>query len=120
MALVRWNPMKEDEGMQRRFDNLFGSTMGPMGAAGSMGALPGPQPLGLWGSEQLSESDWTLAVDVAETNEGYLLNAERPDVKKDDVGRAPRRAGREGQALLPRRAQLWSLRAELRAADGGG
>jgi HSP20 family protein len=85
MALVRWNPMKEIEDMQRRFDNLFSSTMGPMGAVGSMGALPGPQPLGLWGSEKLSESDWTPAVDVAETNEGYLLNAELPDVKKEDV-----------------------------------
>ena len=31
MAMVRWNPMKEIEDMQRRFDNLFGSTMGTRG-----------------------------------------------------------------------------------------
>lgn len=82
MALVRWNPMKEIEDMQRRCDNLFGSTMGTMG---TMGTLGGPQPLGLWGGEKLSESDWTPAVDVAETNEGYLINAELPDVRKEDV-----------------------------------
>jgi HSP20 family protein len=75
MALVRWNPMKEIEDMQRRFDNLFGSTLGTTTT----------QPLGLWGTERLSDSDWTPAVDVAETNEGYMINAELPDVRKEDV-----------------------------------
>jgi HSP20 family protein len=79
MALVRWNPMKEIEDMQRRFDNLFGSTMSSMSTLGT------PQPLGSWGGEKLGESEWTPAVDVAETNEGYLINAELPEVKKEDV-----------------------------------
>jgi HSP20 family protein len=70
MALVRWNPMKELEDMQRRFDNLFGQT---------------GQPLGLSGSERLVESDWTPAVDIAESAEGYMINAELPDVRKEDV-----------------------------------
>jgi HSP20 family protein len=79
MALVRWNPMKEIEDMQRRFDNLFGSTMGTTGTPGIA------QPLGLFGGERLADSDWTPAVDVAESNEGYMLNAELPDVRKEDV-----------------------------------
>jgi HSP20 family protein len=79
MALVRWNPMKEIEDMQRRFDNLFGSTMGTTGTPGIS------QPLGLFGGERLADSDWTPAVDVAESNEGYMLNAELPDVRKEDV-----------------------------------
>ncbi len=82
MAIVRWNPMKEIEDMQRRFDNLFGSTTGTGGALGVQG---GSQPFGLLGSERLTDSDWTPAVDVAESHEGYMINAELPDVRKEDV-----------------------------------
>jgi HSP20 family protein len=81
MALVRWNPMKEIEDMQRRFDNLFGSTMGTMAPLGGTGT----QPFGQLGNERLTESDWTPAVDVAESHEGYMINAELPDVRKEDV-----------------------------------
>jgi HSP20 family protein len=70
MAMVRWNPLREIEDMQRRFDTLFGQTGGP---------------LTLLGTERLAESDWTPAVDIAEGPEGYLINAELPDVRKEDV-----------------------------------
>ena len=70
MALVRWNPMKEIEDMQRRFDTLFGQ----------MGS-----PLSLLGTERLAASEWVPAVDIAESPESYMLNAELPDVRKEDV-----------------------------------
>lgn len=70
MALVRWNPMKELEDMQRRFDTLFGT---------------GGASLTMFGGERLTGADWTPAVDIAEGPEGYMLNAELPDVRKEDV-----------------------------------
>jgi HSP20 family protein len=73
MAMVRWNPLREIEDMQRRFDTLFGQTAG------------GGGPLSLLGTERLTDSDWTPAVDIAEGPESYLINAELPDVRKDDV-----------------------------------
>jgi HSP20 family protein len=68
MALVRWNPFRELEDMQSRLNRLFGDTTFPrMGEAG------------------MSFSAWSPAVDVQETDNEYVIKADLPDVKKEDV-----------------------------------
>jgi len=67
MTLVRWNPMKDLEDMQKRFDNFF------------------VQSAQTAQNEQMSRAEWTPAVDIAETPEAFMLHAELPDVKKEDV-----------------------------------
>jgi len=67
MSLVRWNPAKELQEMQKRFDAFFG------------------QEFPLPSNEQMARAEWSPAVDIAETPEGYSLHAEIPGVKKEDV-----------------------------------
>jgi HSP20 family protein len=68
MPLVRWNPFRELEDMQSRLNRLFGET-------------PFPRPEG----EGISLSGWSPAVDVQESDTEYLIKADLPDVKKEDV-----------------------------------
>lgn len=68
MSIVRWDPMKELEDMQRRFQNYF--------ATPSLGSLS---------NEQLSTPQWMPACDISETPEAYSIHAELPDVKKEDI-----------------------------------
>jgi HSP20 family protein len=65
MALVKWEPFRELEDIQARLNRLF--THG-------VGVEPG-----------LSLSDWSPAIDVQETDKEYLIKADLPEVKKDDV-----------------------------------
>jgi HSP20 family protein len=67
MSLVRWNPAKELQDMQKRFDAFFG------------------QEFPLSSHEQMARTEWSPAVDIAETPEGYAIHAEIPGVKKEDV-----------------------------------
>ena len=68
MSIVRWDPMKEFEDMQRRFQNYF--------ATPSSGSLF---------NEQLSSPQWMPACDVTETPEAYSIHAELPDMRKEDI-----------------------------------
>lgn len=68
MSIVRWDPMKELEDMQRRFQSYFQTP--------SFGSLS---------NEQLSSPQWLPACDIAETPEAYAIHAELPDVKKEDI-----------------------------------
>lgn len=68
MSIVRWDPMKELEDMQRRFQSYF--------ATPSVGSLF---------NEQLSSPQWLPACDIAETPEAYSIHAELPDVRKEDI-----------------------------------
>jgi HSP20 family protein len=51
--------------MQKRFDQFF--------------AMP------VSSNEQMARTEWSPAVDIAETPEAFSLHAELPDVKRDDV-----------------------------------
>jgi len=66
MAIVRWDPMRELEDMQRRF---FGATLKDFNL----------------GNEALARAEWVPAVDIAETPEAYTLHAELPAMKKEDI-----------------------------------
>jgi HSP20 family protein len=68
MSLVKWNPFRELEDMQSRLNRLF-----------SDASLPRSVEAGM------SFSGWSPAVDVQETDNEYLIKADLPDVKKEDV-----------------------------------
>lgn len=61
----RWNPVREIENLQARMNQL-------------MAAWPD-------GEEAMTVSDWSPLVDIIEQNGEYLLKAEVPEVKKEDL-----------------------------------
>ena len=58
MNLVKWSPFRELEDIQTRLNRFFNET-----------------PFG----------DWAPPVDIQETDKEYLIKAELPEVKKEDV-----------------------------------
>jgi HSP20 family protein len=67
MSLVRWDPFRELETIQTRLNRLFAASPGP---AADQGVL---------------FSGWAPAVDVAETDNEYVIKADLPELKKEDV-----------------------------------
>ena len=68
--ITRWNPMRELEDMQHRFENILGRS---------------PLQMRENGEESLTAAEWTPPVDVAEDEKEYVIKAELPEVKKEDV-----------------------------------
>ena len=75
-ALTRWepfkmrlDPFKELEEMQNRLSTLFGRT--PVRTEG--------------GKEEMTVAEWAPLVDITEDEKEYLIKAELPEVKKEDV-----------------------------------
>ena len=68
MTLVRWDPFRELEDMSQRLNRMF-----------TRPALRND------GKEQLTVADWVPTVDISETDGEYLIKAELPEVKKEDV-----------------------------------
>jgi len=66
MDIVRWDPFRELGDISTRLNALFG------------------QPLGRR-LEGDGLADWMPAMDVQETDKEYLIKADLPDVKRDDV-----------------------------------
>lgn len=69
MTLVRWDPFRELEDMSERLNRMF-----------SRPAVPPKN-----GKESLTVADWIPTVDISETDGEYVIKAELPDVKKEDV-----------------------------------
>ncbi|MGQ0695801.1 MAG: Hsp20/alpha crystallin family protein, partial [Nitrospiraceae bacterium] len=69
MTLVRWDPFRELEEMSDRLNRMFSRP--------SIGSKNG--------KEALTVADWTPTVDIRETDGEYLIKAELPEVKKEDV-----------------------------------
>lgn len=69
MTLVRWDPFRELEEMSDRLNRMF-----------TRPAVPAKN-----GKEALTVADWTPTVDISETEGEYLIKAELPEVKKEDV-----------------------------------
>ena len=68
MNLVRFDPFRELEEMSSRLNRFFGPPLRRVG--GDDGAV---------------FADWAPAIDVQETEKEYLIKADLPDVKKEDV-----------------------------------
>lgn len=66
MNMVKWNPLRDLEDMQTRLNRFF--TDGPAAR------VEGP-----------FFADWAPAVDIQETAQEYLIKAELPEMKKEDV-----------------------------------
>ena len=69
-TLMRWDPFRELEDMSDRLNRMF--------------ARPVVRTNGN-GKETLTVADWSPTVDISETDGEYLIKAELPEVKKDDV-----------------------------------
>jgi HSP20 family protein len=67
-TLTRWNPFRELDVIQNRLNTLLGRPL-----------LTGN------GEETLTAAEWSPLVDVSETDKEYLIKAELPEVKKEDV-----------------------------------
>ena len=68
-ALTRWDPFKEMDELQRRLGSIFGLTAQRTGA----------------GKEDMTVAQWLPLVDITEDDKEYLIKAELPEVKKDEV-----------------------------------
>jgi HSP20 family protein len=68
-TLTRWDPFKEMDELQRRLGNIFG--IAPQRTAN--------------GKEEMTVAQWLPLVDITEDDKEYLIKAELPEVKKDEV-----------------------------------
>ena len=69
-TLTRWDPAKELADMQSRLSSLF--------------SLPVVRRADTK-EEDMTVADWTPLVDIIEDDKEYLIKAELPEVKKEDV-----------------------------------
>ncbi|MFZ0388903.1 MAG: Hsp20/alpha crystallin family protein [Calditrichia bacterium] len=69
MAIVRWRPARDLMGIQdemnRMFERFFGSDTE--------------------GREMMGQSDWYPSVDISENKDEFVINAELPGLKKEDI-----------------------------------
>ncbi|RMH33634.1 MAG: Hsp20/alpha crystallin family protein [Nitrospirae bacterium] len=68
--LTRWDPFKELEDLQNRISRLFGRA--PVRREGGK-------------EEAIRVAEWAPLVDISEDDKEYLIKAELPEVKKEDV-----------------------------------
>jgi HSP20 family protein len=68
MSISKWDPFRELEDMSRRLNRVFGAS-----------------PLQRGGQEEMTYPDWQPLVDISETPETFVITAELPEVKKEDI-----------------------------------
>src|SRR6476659_10091574 len=69
--VTTWNPLREMDEAQNRFNPFF---------------LAGfPNRMGSGEIHSPTVADWSPEVDISEDDRGYLLKADLPEMKKDDV-----------------------------------
>lgn len=70
-TITRWDPFKELEDVQTRLSTLFGRTA-PIKKNGDT-------------REALTVAEWAPLVDITEDEKEYLVKAELPEVKKEEI-----------------------------------
>lgn len=68
-ALTRWNPFREIEELQNRLLSVFNLATPRRGD----------------GQESITVAEWAPLVDIIEDDKEYLLKAELPEMRKEDV-----------------------------------
>jgi HSP20 family protein len=69
--LITWNQLREmEEATQNRFNRFLGGF---------------PNRMGSGEIHSLTVADWSPEVDISEDDRGYLLKADLPEMKKEDV-----------------------------------
>jgi HSP20 family protein len=66
---TQWNPLKDREELENRLATMFGIR----------------EAAGNGGKEALTVAEWSPLVDIAEDEKEYLIKAELPEMKKEDV-----------------------------------
>jgi HSP20 family protein len=69
MNLTKWDPFKELEDITQRLNHVFGRSLVSRDKE----------------REAISVAEWSPAVDVSETEKEYVIKAEIPEVKKEDL-----------------------------------
>ncbi|HET8759577.1 MAG TPA: Hsp20/alpha crystallin family protein [Nitrospiria bacterium] len=69
-ALTRWDPFRELDDLQNRLSTLFGRA--PVRKEGER-------------EEKMTLVDWAPLVDVIEQEKEYVIKAELPEIKREDV-----------------------------------
>ena len=64
MNIIRWEPFRDVEEVLRQYSPLFGRALRRSGA---------------------EAGEWTPVADISETDQEYVIKAELPEVKKEDV-----------------------------------
>ncbi len=113
--VTTWNPLREmDEATQNRLNRFF------------LGGFP--NRMGSGEIHSLAVADWSPEVDISEDDQGYLLKADLPEMKKEDVrvtvedgilsvsGERKYREGRSEKEIPSHRAILWHFPTQLHAA----
>src|SRR5436853_7783550 len=68
-TLTRWEPLREMEDLQNRLSTLFGRTPVRRGN----------------GKESITLPEWTPLADITEDDMEYVIKAELPELKREDV-----------------------------------
>ncbi len=69
-AITRWDPFRELDDLQSRLSTMFGRA--PIRKNGE-------------GKEAMTVAEWAPLVDITEDEKEYLIKAELPEVKKEDI-----------------------------------
>ncbi len=70
-TLTRWNQLKQLEALQHGLGSLFGRSPAQWAEGGQ--------------EEPMAVAQWAPLVDISEDDKEYLIKAELPEVKKEDV-----------------------------------
>src|SRR5467141_1439460 len=70
-TLITWNQLRDmEEATQNRFNRFLGGF---------------PNRIGNGETPSLTVADWSPEIDISQDDQGYLLKADLPEMKKDDV-----------------------------------